>query len=224
MSSNQCLRYCCFKSLSLICVSFSLQTRILISKPNEDKPMGSQVNVQMKNVWKVLPAYYNLLCTVVSSHVAPLFVYMLICHMKGALKSCFMTKGITRMNSLTASYLPFSSPGARCARYASHAPNAHATHASWYRHAPGYEHDAWRAPSTRHPHGHGASRFAPTRPVTGWSAEDGSAESSHGVTAGGESQAAGEGSGISLLCYLIDAFSFACKTQIFIKSLTLSIR
>lgn len=97
MFSNQCLGYCCLKSLSLSCVSFSLQTRILISKPKEDKPMGSQVNVQMKNILKVLPAYYNLLCTVVSSHVAPVFVYLYKCSLsvircKYWIRRCFISK------------------------------------------------------------------------------------------------------------------------------------
>lgn len=103
------------------------------------------------------------------------------------------------------SYFLFSSPGSR---YASHAPYADATHAPWYRHAPGYEHDAWGAPSSWHPHEHGASRFAPSRPVTGWSAEDGSAESSHGAAAGGESQAAGEDNRATLLCDLLDAATY----------------
>lgn len=77
------------------------------------------------------------------------------------------------------------------AGYPSHAPDADAPHAPWYRHAPGYEHDARRTPSTGHPHGHGAPGSASSRHVAGRSAEDGSAQSGHGVTAGGESQAAG---------------------------------
>ena len=79
------------------------------------------------------------------------------------------------------------------ARYSPSASDAHAPHASWYGYAPFYEHDApWGSPSAWHTHGHGACKFAPSRPVTGRSAEDGSAESCHGVTAGGEGQAAGE--------------------------------
>lgn len=102
------------------------------------------------------------------------------------------------------SYFLFSPPGSR---YASHAPYADATHAPWYRHAPGYEHDAWGAPSSWHPHEHGASRFAPSRPVTGWSAEDGSAESRHGAAAGGESQAAGEDNRCT---YLRQQYNICC--------------
>lgn len=79
------------------------------------------------------------------------------------------------------------------AGYPSHAPDADATHASWYGHAPGYEHDARRAPSTWHAHGHRTPRSTPSRPVAGRPAEDGSAESRHSAAAGGEGQTAGEG-------------------------------
>lgn len=58
--------------------------------------------------------------------------------------------------------LSSSGPG-----YASHAPDAHAAHASWYGHAPGHVYDARRAPATRHPHGNGAPRSSPSRHVAG---------------------------------------------------------
>lgn len=57
-----------------------------------------------------------------------------------------------------------SSTTAPDARYASHAYNAHATHASRYGHDATHEHDAGRA-STQHAHGHGASWDATPRPV-----------------------------------------------------------
>ena len=81
---------------------------------------------------------------------------------------------------LTVSCVP-SSPDAR-----------YAAHASWYGHAPGYEHDARGSASTWHPHGHGAPGYVPSWHVSGRSAEDGPAPSGHGAAAGGESQAAGE--------------------------------
>lgn len=125
------------------------------------------------------------------------------------LNSCFCyQRNVKSAASLTAptwlqftlSVLRFSSSGPG---YASHAPDAHAAHASWYGHAPGHVYDARRAPATRHPHGNGAPRSSPSRHVAGWSAEDGSAESSHGVTAGGESQAAGQGSGDNCEVHLL---------------------
>lgn len=79
-------------------------------------------------------------------------------------------------------------PDTRDASYAAH---PHAPHASWYGNDALHEHDSRRATSPQHPHEHGAPGSPPSRPVTGRPAEDGAAESSHGVTAGGASQAAG---------------------------------
>lgn len=152
--------------------------------------MGSQVKVYFVPHWKVSTFTVTLMDMLESLRYKR---YKHICRFPLCNSFCLVGVNVSDIAKLNTIHSETeSSSTASGARYASHAHNAHASHASWYGYDPTHEHDAWRPPSNQHAYGYGASRDAAPRPVTWWSTEDGSAESSHGDAAGGESQAAGE--------------------------------
>lgn len=143
------------------------------------KECSSVINTEHTSYIQIIKKLLYRNCFISFTYIIKVFIPLLNNYrlkIKGELNLCLIKQCRTIYSLCVSSCYSFITPillsvfcisSSPDGRYPSSAPNAHATHASRYGHAPSYDHDAWGSPSTWHTHGPGASRLASSWHVTG---------------------------------------------------------